>query len=46
MYKIKNLAEFYTRMIDKEFYKYGEKLQFVHTPDVFDQDSQGYCNLY
>ena len=41
MYKIKNLAEFYTRMIDKEFYKYGEKLQFVHTPDVFDQDSQG-----
>lgn len=31
MYKIKSLAEFYTRMIEKETYKYGEKLQFVHT---------------
>ena len=40
MYKIKNLAEFYTRMIDKEFFKYGEKLQFIHTPDVFTKDSQ------
>ena len=29
MYKIKNLAEFYTRMINKEFYKYGDKLEFV-----------------
>ena len=24
MYKLKNLAEFYTRMINKEFYKYGD----------------------
>lgn len=40
MYKIKNLAEFYTRMIDKEFYRYGEKLQFIHTKEMFDKDSQ------
>ena len=40
MYKIKNLAEFYARMIDKEFYRYGEKLQFVHTEDAFEEDSK------
>ncbi len=40
MYKIKNLSEFYTRMMEKEFYKYGEKLQFVHTKEMFDEESQ------
>lgn len=40
MYKIKDLAEFYTRMIEKEFYKYGEKLQFVHTREMFEEDSK------
>ena len=40
MYKIKNLAEFYTRMIDKEFYRYGEKLQFIHTEDAFEEESK------
>lgn len=40
MYKIKNLSEFYTRMIDKEFYRYGEKLQFIHTEDAFEEDSK------
>ena len=40
MYKIKNLSEFYTRMMEKEFYKYGEKLQFVHTKEMFDKESQ------
>lgn len=40
MYKIKNLAEFYTRVINKEFYRYGEKLQFVHTEDAFEEDSR------
>ena len=37
MYKIKNLSEFYTRMMEKEFYKYGEKLQFVHTKEMLFQ---------
>lgn len=40
MYKIKDLSEFYTRMIEKEFYKYGEKLQFVHTREMFEEDSK------
>ena len=40
MYKIKDLSEFYTRMLDKEFYKYGEKLQFLHTKDMFEEESK------
>ena len=40
MYKIKDLSEFYTRMLNKEFYKYGEKLQFIHTKEVFDESSK------
>lgn len=40
MYKIKSLSEFYTRMLEKEFYKYGEKLQFVHIKDVFEEESK------
>lgn len=40
MYKIKDLSEFYTRMLEKESYKYGEKLQFVHTKEMFEEESQ------
>ena len=40
MYKIKNLSEFYTRMLNKEFYRYGEKLQFIHTEEVFEKESK------
>lgn len=39
-YKIKNLAEFYTRMLNKEFYKYGDKLQFTHTIEMFEDSSK------
>ena len=28
MYKLKNLSEFYTMMMNKEFYKYGDKLDW------------------
>ena len=41
MYKIKDLSEFYTRMARKEFYKYGDKLQFVHTKENFKQEWHG-----
>lgn len=41
MYKLKNLAEFYTRMMNKEFYKYGDKLEFIHTKEMFEENSQG-----
>ena len=40
MYKIKNLSEFYTRMLNKEFYRYGEKLQFIHTKEAFENNSR------
>lgn len=40
MYKLKDLSEFYTRMMEKEFYKYGEKLQFVHTKEMFEEESK------
>ncbi len=39
MYKIKNLSEFYNRMLEKEFYRYGDKLQFVHTREMFEEES-------
>ncbi|MCI8444434.1 MAG: hypothetical protein HFJ37_04665 [Clostridia bacterium] len=40
MYKIKNLSEFYTRMINQEFYRYGEKLQFLHNQETFAEESK------
>ena len=40
MYKIKNLADFYTRMLNKEKYKYGQKLEFIHTKDAFIEESK------
>ncbi len=40
MYKIKDLSEFYTRIIEKSFYKYGEKLQFIHTQEMFENESK------
>ena len=40
LYKIKSLTEFYDRMLNKEFYKYGDKLQFIHTKEMFRQDMQ------
>ena len=40
MYKIKNLAEFYKNMMNKAYFKYGEKLQFIHTKEMFEKDSQ------
>ena len=41
MYKLKNLAEFYDRMINKEKYKYGNKLEFIHKKEIFvDKDQE------
>ena len=39
MYKLKNLPEFYERMLKKENYKYGTKLEFTHTEEAFDEQS-------
>lgn len=40
MYKIKDLSLFYTMMMNKEFYRYGEKLKFTHTLDAFEDESK------
>lgn len=40
MYKIKNLSEFYTRMLNKENYSYGKNLKFVHIKENFEEESQ------
>lgn len=40
MYKVKDLPEFYTRMVNNEFFKYGEKLEFVHNRENFADDSK------
>ena len=40
MYKIKNLSEFYTKMINKESHIYGDKLQFIHTENAFEEESK------
>lgn len=37
-YRIKNLIEFYDRMLLKENYKYGSKLEFIHVKDNFDKN--------
>lgn len=39
MYKIKELSEFYNAIMERKFLKYGEKLQFIHTREVFEENS-------
>ncbi len=40
MYKLKNLDEFYDRMMTGEKYKYGNKLEFVHKKEMFEENEQ------
>ena len=39
-YKIKDISEFYDRMMNKEYYRYGEKIHFTHKKEVFNERSQ------
>ena len=39
LYKLKNLPEFYEKMLNNENYKYGLKLEFVHDKQFFDKES-------
>ena len=41
LYKLKNLPEFFTRMLKHETYKYGTKLEFIHTKEAFESSSWG-----
>lgn len=38
-YKIKNLPDFYTKMLHQEPYQYGTKLSLVHTRDSFSEEA-------
>jgi len=40
MYKLKDLTEFYERMQTGDNYKYGNKLQFVHQKESFEEKDQ------
>ena len=41
LYKVKSLPEFYTRFLRKENYKYGNKLEFIHTEEAFVPECKG-----
>ena len=40
MYKIKDLTEFYDKMMNGEKFKYGNKLEFIHTREAFIKEDQ------
>ncbi len=40
MYKIKSLPEFFERFINCEDYKYGAKLEFIHTKEAFREEDR------
>ena len=40
MYKLKNLTEFYDRMLNGEKYKYGNKLEFTHKKEILEESQQ------
>lgn len=40
MYKIKSLPEFFERMLNHESYKYGAKLEFIHTKEAFREEDR------
>jgi len=39
LYKIKSFPEFYDRMLNKELYKYGSRLEFTHSEEAFAEES-------
>lgn len=39
LYKLKDLPCFYERMLRKEHFRYGTKLEFTHTEEAFEEDS-------
>ncbi len=39
LYKLKNLPEFYERMLNRQVYQYGSKLNLIHTAESFEEQS-------
>lgn len=40
MYKLKSLPEFYENVLNENNHRYGNKLEFVHSKDAFDEESK------
>ena len=40
LYKLKNLPEFYEKILNKESYQYGARLNFIHSMEAFKLESQ------
>ena len=45
LYKIKNLPEFFERMLNHDNYKYGSKLEFIHTKEAFKEECRPLLNF-
>ena len=45
LYKLKKIPEFYDRMRNKEYYSYGQKLEFTHEEEIFKKDSLPLLNF-
>lgn len=39
MYKLKSLPEFFENMLNENNHRYGNKLEFIHSKDAFDEES-------
>ena len=44
MYKLKNLPEFFNNMLYERNHRYGNKLEFLHTQDAFEENSKPILN--
>ena len=40
LYKLKNLPDFYEKMLNNEEYQYGAKLNFVHSEEAFEEEAR------
>ncbi|MGN1269675.1 MAG: DEAD/DEAH box helicase [Clostridia bacterium] len=40
LYKLKNLPEFYEKMLNNEAYQYGARLNFIHSIEAFEEESR------
>ena len=45
MYKLKNLRDFYDLIQNKENYRYGAKLEFIHEEESFENESKELLNF-
>ena len=44
MYKLKNLPQFFDNMLYERNYRYGNKLEFLHTQEAFEESSKPILN--